>query len=88
MHELTSASIHRDFAILSGGTDGEDGPTDCSGAFCNLDVLRRAQQIGIDAREYLARNDAHGFFEQIGGLFKTGPTKTNVCDIRVITISC
>ncbi|MCA9216898.1 MAG: DUF4147 domain-containing protein [Planctomycetales bacterium] len=77
-----------DFAILSGGTDGEDGPTDAAGAICNQTILQRYAEIGLDPAEYLARNDAYSFFEQAGGLFRTGPTNTNVCDVRVITISC
>ena len=72
-----------DLVILSGGTDGEDGPTDAAGAWVNGDVHRRAVQFGLDAKDYLRRNDAYSFFEQTGGLLKTGPTGTNVCDIRI-----
>ena len=41
----------------------------------------------LDPRDYLRRNDAYAFFEAAGGLFKTGPTQTNVCDLRVIVVS-
>ena len=77
-----------DFSFLSGGTDGEDGPTDCAGALINRDVVWRCKDLRLDVGDYLARNDAYRFFDQVGGLFTTGPTDTNVCDVRVITISC
>jgi hydroxypyruvate reductase len=70
--------------LLSGGTDGEDGPTVAGGAFVTEDVVRAARQAKLNADDYLARNDAYSFFEQAGGLFITGPTQTNVCDLRVI----
>ena len=73
--------------ILSGGTDGEDGPTDAAGALLDAAVHRRVLELGLDANEFLARNDAYTFFERTGGLLMTGPTGTNVCDIRVAVIS-
>ncbi len=75
------------FAILSGGTDGEDGPTDAAGAILDESVHRAAQRLNLDPRDYLCRNDAYRFFEQTGGLIITGPTGTNVCDIRVVTVA-
>jgi hydroxypyruvate reductase len=71
-------------AMLSGGTDGEDGPTDAAGAFLDDDVLAAARQKQLDPADYLARNDAYRFFAPLDALIKTGPTHTNVCDLRVI----
>jgi glycerate 2-kinase len=71
-------------ALLSGGTDGEDGPTDAAGAMLSQDVLLAAWQRGLDAADYLERNDAYNFFAPLGALLKTGPTHTNVCDVRVV----
>ena len=71
-------------AVLSGGTDGEDGPTDAAGAFFDADILAAARQKGLDPDDFLARNDAYHFFEPLGALLKTGPTHTNVCDVRVL----
>jgi glycerate 2-kinase len=71
-------------ALLAAGTDGEDGPTDAAGAFVAKDVVRSARQKGLNAQEYLSRNDAYHFFQAAGGLFITGPTQTNVCDLRVV----
>jgi len=74
----------RNIAVLSGGTDGEDGPTDAAGAVVDASVIAHAKTLNLDPRAYLARNDAYTFFEQAGGLIKTGPTHTNVCDVRVV----
>ena len=72
------------FAFLSGGTDGEDGPTDAAGAFFDGLILHKIAQSGVDPNDSLKRNDAYHFFEQFDALIKTGPTGTNVCDIRVL----
>jgi hydroxypyruvate reductase len=73
-------------ALLSGGTDGEDGPTDAAGAVIDAEIAARSEAIGLDAADYLASNDAYHFFEPLDALLKTGPTHTNVCDLRVITV--
>ncbi len=73
-------------AVLSGGTDGEDGPTDAAGAIADADNLAAARRLGLDPFEYLAINNSYAFFEQTGGLLKTGPTHTNVMDLRVALI--
>ena len=77
----------RGIALVSGGTDGEDGPTDAAGALVDEQIAAEAKRLQLDGRDYLARSDAYSFFEQVGGLIKTGPTNTNVCDLRVITVS-
>jgi glycerate 2-kinase len=71
-------------ALLSGGTDGEDGPTDAAGAVLDADVLEAARQEGLNPADYLARNDAYHFFGPLDALICTGPTYTNVCDLRVV----
>jgi len=73
-------------ALLSGGTDGEDGPTDAAGAFADQEVFETARSVGLDPRPYLDINDAYTFFEQAGGLIVTGPTHTNVMDLRVALV--
>ena len=72
--------------ILSGGTDGTDGPTDAAGALTDNTTLERARSVGLDPLEYLANNDSYHFFDTLGDLLKTGPTHTNVMDLRVILI--
>lgn len=76
----------RNVAILSGGTDGEDGPTDAAGAFADSQIREVAERAGLDPQKFLAINDAYTFFERCGGLLKTGPTHTNVMDLRVVLV--
>ena len=73
----------RGIAVLSGGTDGEDGPTDAAGAVCDEVVQQTAHQRGLDPLKYLSINDSYTFFDQSGGLIKTGPTHTNVMDLQI-----
>jgi glycerate-2-kinase len=75
-----------DLAILSGGTDGEDGPTDAAGAVADAAVCQQARECGLDPTAFLAINNAYPFFDQTGGLLRTGPTHTNVMDLRVALV--
>ncbi|MCG8449519.1 MAG: DUF4147 domain-containing protein [Pirellulales bacterium] len=84
---LASLKDWQRLALLSGGTDGEDGPTNAAGAVVNEQIVREARRLGLEAEDYLSRNDAYHFFEPLDALLKTGPTHTNVCDLRVITVS-
>lgn len=81
-----AASPSPRFVLLSGGTDGEDGPTDAAGAFIDAETTARMQALHLDPADFLRRNDAYTFFERVGGLIKTGPTHTNVCDVRVVVV--
>lgn len=72
--------------VLCGGTDGEDGPTDAAGAFVDEELARAAVAKGLDPADFLRRHDAYNFFAPLGGLVKTGPTNTNVMDLRVVLI--
>jgi glycerate 2-kinase len=72
---------------IAGDTDGVDGTEDIAGAIVAPDTLARASLKGLRARESLADNDAHGFFERLGDSVITGPTFTNVNDFRAILIT-
>jgi hydroxypyruvate reductase len=74
-------------AALSGGTDGTDGPTDAAGAFADWTTCARAEAIGLQPRRALEDNDAYPFFERLGDLLITGPTQTNVMDVRILLIA-
>ncbi len=76
----------RDIVVLSGGTDGTDGPTDAAGAISDGLTTARANRIGFDAAEFLKRNDSYHFFETLNDLVITGPTHTNVMDLRIMLI--
>ena len=69
--------------ILSGGTDGEDGPTDAAGAVADSALLVRSRLNNLDPEQFLQRYDAYSFFDACDGLLRTGPTHTNVMDLRV-----
>ncbi len=75
-------------AILSGGTDGEDGPTNAAGAMIDETLRQAAIGKGLDPADFLAINNSYPFFEQTNGLLLTGPTHTNVMDLRVAVIRC
>jgi hydroxypyruvate reductase len=75
-----------DVTFLSAGTDGEDGPTDAAGAVVTQEVVRAAREQSLDPQDFLQRNDAYEFFRRTDGLFITGPTQTNVCDLRVVCV--
>lgn len=77
----------RDTAILSGGTDGEDGPTDAAGAIADAATLTKAATLGLNPATFLARNDAYSFFAATHDLLITGLTQTNVMDVRVLLVS-
>jgi hydroxypyruvate reductase len=73
-------------AALSGGTDGTDGPTDAAGAVADWTTCARAEQCGLHPRVALENNDAYPLFERLGDLLISGPTQTNVMDLRVMLI--
>ncbi|HEY3741024.1 MAG TPA: glycerate kinase [Bryobacteraceae bacterium] len=72
--------------VLSGGTDGTDGPTDAAGAIGDGLTLTRARTQGLNAAEFLENNDSYHFFERLHDLIKTGPTNTNVMDLRLMIV--
>ena len=72
--------------LLAAGTDGIDGVTDAAGAFVDGETLARGEALGLVAQEALDRNDSYGFFEQEGGLFRTGPSGTNVMDLILLCV--
>jgi hydroxypyruvate reductase len=72
--------------LLSGGTDGTDGPTDASGAMVDHTTVHRAKSMGLDPKAHLENNDAYPFFQKLGDLLITGPTHTNVMDVRILLV--
>ena len=72
--------------ILSGGTDGNDGPTPAAGAIVDPLTVKRGKDMGMDASDYLDNNDAYHFFQKTDELLMTGPTNTNVMDVRIILV--
>jgi hydroxypyruvate reductase len=77
-----AAGLH----ALACDSDGVDGAAEVAGAVIGPDTLPRARALGLDPEEALSRNDAHGFFEALGDQVVTGPTLTNVNDVRAILV--
>lgn len=75
-----------DIAILSGGTDGTDGPTDAAGAIADTYTCQRAVAKGLKPQEFLKNNDSYHFFKTLDDLLITGPTNTNVMDLRILLV--
>jgi len=88
---LLALAVHLNGAdnvyALAADTDGIDGSEDNAGAIIDPDTLRRAQELDMDAKAYLADNNGYGFFDKLGDLVKTGPTLTNVNDFRAIVVA-
>lgn len=72
------------WAFLSGGTDGRDGPTSATGAVVETGTLGRIRRTGQDPTSLPARNDSHTALALAGDLLNTGATGTNVADIQVL----
>jgi hydroxypyruvate reductase len=72
--------------VLSGGTDGTDGPTDAAGAIADGNTVARARESGLDPKNFLQRNDSYNFFQKLDDLVITGPTRTNVMDIYMLLV--
>lgn len=77
-------------AVLAGDTDGADGgaghPTDPAGAILDQRTFAKMRELKLDPKAYLNNNDATAFFTATGDLLNTGPTLTNVNDIRIILV--
>jgi hydroxypyruvate reductase len=76
----------KNIVVLSGGTDGTDGPTDAAGALADSGTVDRAREFGLNPEHFLKENDSYNFFKPLGDLLITGPTYTNVMDLRVIIV--
>ena len=79
LHDQNSHTV-----VLSAGTDGIDGNSPAAGAIADETTINRARNLNLDAEQYLARSDSYTFFEQLNDLIVTGPTGTNVRDLRIL----
>ncbi|MGZ5025988.1 MAG: glycerate kinase type-2 family protein [Methylobacter sp.] len=74
------------WAFLSGGTDGRDGPTDAAGGIVDRNTIKRMTQAGIDPAEHLENNDSYNALKASDDLLNTGATGTNVADLQIALI--
>jgi glycerate 2-kinase len=86
LHKLGEDGM-RGVAVLSGGTDGEDGPTNAAGAVADETTWPAIRARKLDAARHLDRHDAYPLFDAVGGLIRTGLTHTNVMDVRVLLVA-
>ncbi|XP_061195468.1 glycerate kinase-like [Saccostrea echinata] len=76
--------------FLSGGTDGQDGPTDATGAIADDKMIQKCAQEGLDMVNFLENNDSYTLFSQLDEgsyIIKTGLTGTNVMDIQALIVT-
>ena len=73
-----------EFVALCAGTDGIDGNSPAAGAIIDSTTIERARKLGLDANDFLDRSDSYSFFVKLGNAITTGPTGTNVRDLRIL----
>lgn len=76
-----------DIVVFSAGTDGTDGPTDAAGAVADGRTCSRGKRLGMNPETHLRQNNAYPFFKKLEDLVITGPTQTNVMDLRMMLIT-
>lgn len=76
-----------EFVALCAGTDGIDGNSPAAGAIVDSTTIERARRIGLDPTDFLKRSDSYSFFVALGDAVTTGPTGTNVRDLRILLAS-
>ena len=81
---LSEAPLAPHTVVLSAGTDGVDGSSFAAGAIADETTVARARALGMEPNDFLAWSDSHAFFEALGDLIVTGPTGTNVRDLRIV----
>ncbi len=74
------------YVLLSGASDGSDGSLDAAGAICDSALAARSRKMGERPERYLENFDSHSYFRAAGSLLRTGPTNTNVSDVRALIL--
>lgn len=82
--KIGDLSVPADIAVLSAGTDGIDGISPAAGAVADRTTVARARTLGLNPEKFLANNDSYSFFAALGDVIVTGPTGTNVRDLRIL----
>lgn len=84
--ERLGTNLDEQIVVLSGGSDGEDGPTDAAGGMVSCETAAVARKTGLVVRDFLEKNDAYTFLAATDSLLMSPSTDTNVMDIRVVLI--
>jgi len=82
--EGSSERLASRMVALCAGTDGVDGNSPAAGALADDATVSRARTLGLDAAKFLEESDAYTFFNRLGDAVMTGPTGTNVRDVRIL----
>jgi len=82
--DCVSKIAGRPVVVLSAGTDGIDGNSPATGAIADGQSLERERTLGVDPEDFQHRADSFHFFEKLGDAIITGPTGTNVRDLRIL----
>lgn len=82
--ERSSQLIPKHLVSLCAGTDGIDGNSPAAGALADETTVTRARARGLEARKFLDGSDAYTLFDRLGDAVVTGPTGTNVRDVRIL----
>jgi len=85
---LLASDLPGEWAFLSAGTDGRDGPTDAAGGIVTADTIERAKSANVDVKASLDDNDSYRILKAAGDLLQTGATGTNVADIQLLFRFC
>ena len=80
---LLQLSAEDRLCLLAAGTDGSDGPTDAAGAWADAAARTYATELGLDLAQALSQCDSYQAHAQLGTLYRSGPTGTNVMDVVV-----
>jgi hydroxypyruvate reductase len=83
---MAMPDLGRDWAFLSGGTDGRDGPTDAAGGVVDVGTVERIRLAGGDPAALLAQNDSNRALALADDLLVTGATGTNVADVQILML--
>tara|TARA_B000000460_G_C21356544_1_gene323550 strand:- start:162 stop:632 length:471 start_codon:yes stop_codon:yes gene_type:complete len=78
--------IQKNWTLLSGGTDGRDGPTDAAGAIVDNFTLQKIKDRGLDPKQLLRNNNSYKALKVANALLSTGATGTNVADLQILLI--
>lgn len=86
LQQSRNKHLVENIVLLSGGTDGTDGPTEAAGGIIDAKTLIRVKQQHLSVDTYLNNHDSWDFLKQTDSLLITGPTQTNVMDLMMVLL--
>ena len=83
---LIELNGHPNISVMACDTDGIDGNSKMAGAYATPITLKNSQKKGLNPKEFLEKNNSSMYFQKLGNTISTGPTNTNINDLRVFYI--